>query len=80
MADGIVCKHCGWQETNHTYGAEGIDESPDVPFKGYKSSLKDCPGYEPEDPELADRLARIAEEEKTRQSRNPNPFGGCNDD
>ena len=52
MADGIVCLHCGRYETDHELGIEEADET--VP--GYKVPLSACPGYHPEDEELAKRL------------------------
>jgi len=63
MADGILCKHCGYQETDHTFDPEGF---PKVRIKGYKKSLRNCRGYEPEDEELADELAKEAMQRELR--------------
>jgi hypothetical protein len=57
MADGIQCKHCGYYETEHGHVSlkyMGIDENKIV--KGRPMSIKDCPGFSPEDPELAKKL------------------------
>jgi hypothetical protein len=44
MANGLLCKHCGWQETNHIYGYDGIFDPASI-TGGYTHSLKTCPGF-----------------------------------
>lgn len=63
MADSILCLHCGWYEADHT------QSSDDEPKDGYNSSLNQCPGFEPDDPELARILEQKAEEDKLRRLR-----------
>ena len=43
MADGELCKHCGWQETDHKY--KGEQESPHRRKEGYRISLLRCRGF-----------------------------------
>jgi hypothetical protein len=68
MADGILCKHCGWQETDHDIAADAADNErePEEAWKkklrGFKKSLLDCPGYAPKNQRLAKKLAKEAEE------------------
>jgi hypothetical protein len=51
MAYGLVCKHCGCQETEHR--DTWLAEDPLVKVKGYRRTLAKCPGfeYQPEDHE-----------------------------
>ncbi len=51
MADGILCKHCGYQESDHMVGDESWPKN-----KGYLKSLLTCSGFKPEDPNLAREL------------------------
>jgi hypothetical protein len=57
MADGIRCKHCGWQETEH--GFVGVsDEEANKVYR--KMSLRQCmkkKRFTPENPRLAKKLA-----------------------
>jgi len=81
MADGILCKHCGYQETEHEdYCGDGKpppeDSNPVIPFeeasrlrKGYLKSLAKCKRYSPEDPARARRLAAMYEQEKSFSQR-----------
>ncbi|MES3031215.1 MAG: hypothetical protein V4697_02275 [Patescibacteria group bacterium] len=39
MADGLRCKHCGWQESSHEYET---DPTADVRKKYYRYSLIEC--------------------------------------
>jgi hypothetical protein len=59
MANGVLCKNCGYQETEHGHvspESAGIDENIILP--GYKMSLNECMstvftgsgGFNPEDP------------------------------
>jgi hypothetical protein len=59
MANGVRCKNCGYQETEHGHVSLkyiGIDENVLLP--NYKMSLNECMsiaftgegGYDPEDP------------------------------
>lgn len=57
MADGIVCKNCGRQETEHDLvnpelseknSLEKVEDSRNTKA-GYKKSLETCSRYEPED-------------------------------
>lgn len=66
MADGILCKHCGRQETEHSFEEEEIEanEVYKKKLRGYKKSLWDCPGYKPENPKLARELAKAAKKEE----------------
>jgi hypothetical protein len=69
MANGIVCKQCGHQETSHDLISTAlVDEEGErkinvkkseledivggstTRIRGYKKALKNCKGYEPEDP------------------------------
>lgn len=73
MADGIICEHCGFQETDHTMDPERIKGSGKKQ-RGKKKTLRTCPGYEPEDKQLAAELQReFDEEERARLKRQ---FGG----
>jgi hypothetical protein len=65
MADGIRCKHCGHQETEHRIPLEPT-EPQDKKVPGFEMSISECWlaygfngafGFEPEDPELAKELA-----------------------
>ena len=56
MAHGICCKHCGWNETAHD---EQVPEDWQPPLEGYKYSLANCPNFDPDDPELAQRLGGV---------------------
>ena len=67
MADGIMCKHCGWSETAHIF------EDDDELKEGYELTLSQCKNetnrdFSPEDPELATRLAQKVSEEKLMQA------------
>jgi hypothetical protein len=67
MADGLICKNCGWQETNHLYGPVGDDREPYVKQPGYKVSLTLCPGFYPNKKLLrALETQRAKEEDWTR--------------
>lgn len=76
MADGILCKHCGWQETNHTEGDLGAG-NPDIPNPGYKKTLNKCRGFVPEDSKLARQIKQNRKREEKRilniiVEKNPN--------
>ncbi len=43
MADGILCKHCGYQETEHEH-FDYVDE-PWKKVKGYRKTFAQCRGY-----------------------------------
>lgn len=45
MSDGFRCKHCGWQETEHKIGLPNEAMADDI-LRGYKSSLRDCSGFQ----------------------------------
>ena len=50
--DGILCKHCGQQETPHLCPDSLADITrPDIPKEGCSVSILDCPGYAPESAE-----------------------------
>lgn len=40
MPGGLLCKHCGWQETDHQCQTIATKR------RGYRFSLDNCPGYE----------------------------------
>ncbi len=61
MAFGILCEHCGWQQTDHIAGV-GPDDG-DV-AEGRRCSLADCPGYHPENEAEHNRLTDQAAEEE----------------
>ena len=66
MADGILCLHCGWQETDHEHRSDN-DLLP-----GRKKTLNQCKeesGFTPEDPELAEKLAQEAATDAIEQRR-----------
>lgn len=64
MADGMICIHCGHQETPHKYPEVIEDEEDFATLKpGKNVSLKDCPGFEPEDRREAERLRLKREKE-----------------
>lgn len=44
MAYGLLCKHCGQQETDHFEGPQIPEDFKVIP--GYKVSLADCGGFE----------------------------------
>ena len=73
MADGIYCKYCGRQQTDHLIAAEradkglGPDPEHEEVFEGRRYSLADCPGYSPENPKLAKELADEAERQRLRR-------------
>jgi|GEM_PF-2073109 len=69
MADGIVCRHCGWQETSHSFVER--DENYEEVLPGYAKSLINCPGYIPENQQLAHQLSKRATRER---------HGRCMDD
>ena len=43
MADGILCKHCGWEETDHDLKF-GVT-NPNKRVKGYRMTIAQCPGF-----------------------------------
>jgi hypothetical protein len=53
MANGILCIHCGWQETEHKYPEYVDDVSPlasqtrkyKSSNKRYRYTFRSCPGY-----------------------------------
>ena len=50
MADGIKCKHCGWQESSHELlGRVGeiCEEDANQHIPGYRLALVRCTGFEP---------------------------------
>ena len=69
MAFGILCKHCGWQETDHTEGPDDKDIA-----EGRTHPLADCPGYHPEDEAEHKRLREEKENEEILQIERG--FGG----
>jgi hypothetical protein len=62
MADGIACKHCGFEETAHNF-KDDFSEDANEKKPGYKKTLNNCSGYVSEDPYLARRLKKAAEDE-----------------
>ena len=79
MADGIRCKRCGWQETEHDFTDTQIEadrEQFEKPRRGKKISLIKCRGYTPEYPKLAQRLTELAKKEsEERAMRGLDPLG-----
>ena len=70
MADGMLCINCGHQETPHNIidekedWGEWIDQEEANSIKSGRSfSLINCPGFEPEDLEEAERLREKWEKE-----------------
>jgi len=80
MADSIPCLYCGWTETYHLHGLTGKVERADKIYPEKSKSLNQCrnesPGYTPEDPELARKLAAKAAADKAEQAKRARPFGG----
>lgn len=76
MADGILCKNCGWQETEHMDTSRVTDKMAQKRIRGYKMTLASCmrtkEGYTPEDQELAEELSVAA---RKREMRGLNSFG-----
>lgn len=85
MADGIACRHCGWQQGDHveldTYSkapesrAEFLDDldGSNERFSEYRCSLAECDGYVPaEDPVLA---AKLEEENRGLERSVGSPWG-----
>ena len=68
--DGMICKHCGFQESDHGFGKAYIKANPIFKKKlpGREKPLSKCPGFEPEDEELAKELASEAEKEKAERT------------
>jgi len=80
MADGILCKHCGWQETEHDFTDEEVEEDlgdrANSLLSGKKKTLVECRqgrGYVPENQRLARQLNRQHEKREYRRS-----MGGLN--
>ena len=70
MADGILCKHCGWQETSHGHAPAPEKEANELRPRR-ELTLVQCltkKGFTPENPKLARKLAKIAEDEAARSS------------
>ena len=45
MAHGVLCKHCGWQETEHDDQSLLTEEERNQVIPGYKKTLKNCKYY-----------------------------------
>ena len=58
MADGILCKHCGWQETDHEYADELTDAKKKI--RGYKKTLLKCRGFVGEEPPIENTPEEVA--------------------
>lgn len=65
MADGILCKYCGWQETDHEVR---MPPGGNRRIKGRKHKLANCPGYYPVDEALAIELEEEAIKERENQT------------
>lgn len=89
MADGIPCKHCVHQETTYEILAEcgtlteqrkHLDriEQGRKKWPGHTFSLARCTGYVPENPEIAEELARKAEAKTAK--REGHTFRNYHDD
>jgi hypothetical protein len=80
MADGIHCKYCGFYESDHDLGGRmGNKETAEelLPEKGL--TLNQClksHGFTPEDPILAEELAKKSREEKLAHEMCKRRFGG----
>jgi hypothetical protein len=65
MALGYVCIHCGWMESTHIFGEQGVRVSDrqylDKSLPGSKISFKQCGVYAPSELEQ-DELLRFNEE------------------
>jgi hypothetical protein len=72
MADGMRCRYCGFQETDHELGGELGDKSTaDELLPGRKFTLAQClekHGFVPENPELAKELQQKADQDAAEQS------------
>jgi hypothetical protein len=71
MADGILCKHCGWQETEHDNPKFVGEEAAEELKPGKQITLSQClekDGFTPENPRLAKKLALKAAKEISEQS------------
>ncbi|KKS82509.1 MAG: hypothetical protein UV57_C0033G0003 [Parcubacteria group bacterium GW2011_GWD2_43_10] len=63
MADGILCKNCGHQETSH-YDYSSVDYESKKP--GYKISLINCPRYNPENTRLTNNPKKKAKKTQNK--------------
>lgn len=55
MANGILCRYCGWNEADHAERGHAIDpEDLDRVKEGYQRSLSDCSAFEPDELNLDD--------------------------
>ncbi len=63
MADGLLCKNCGYQETEHSDSS--FVESPEKKLRGRKYSLNSCPGFtlSSRDKKTERKLRRMEEKE-----------------
>ncbi|HTX86534.1 MAG TPA: hypothetical protein VMC41_00525 [Candidatus Nanoarchaeia archaeon] len=72
MADGMRCKYCGFQETDHDLGGQlGSKETANYLLSGRKFTLNQClkeHGFTPENANLAKKLEKKAEDEAAEQS------------
>ncbi len=68
MADGMLCKHCGYSETAHMEGEENSVDDPHIPLAGKNLSLANCLGFVPEDQALADRVRAAREKDEYERS------------
>jgi hypothetical protein len=68
MAHGLLCKNCGWQETDHDFYPEDPDINRVMP--GKKNSLVKCRKFvlTREDRAESNRLDKIYREEDQRRS------------
>jgi len=82
MADGMLCVHCGWQETEHNNPNFVGEEDATKCRLGKQISLRQCLdnetgfGFTPDDPVLAEKLAKKADEENHAQEMRKRKNGG----
>ena len=76
MADGILCKHCGWQESDHDpkFGVT----NPSKRLKGYRVTIAECPGFKGEtEPEALSDFEMQVMERRARGRHGWGMFAAC---
>ncbi|MES2059937.1 MAG: hypothetical protein V4438_02825 [Patescibacteria group bacterium] len=68
MADGIPCKHCGWQEIDHKYTEDLDPREMRKRISGYKKTLMKCQRFVPEyEEKVSEEALRFQQEAYERQ-------------
>ncbi len=72
MADGLRCKYCGWQETDHLVPEQGVEEEYRKVRPSYSLALYNCTGFE-----LSVRGEAVARRIEARRQREEEIAGQC---